>query len=96
MTATAKRREDRYMSALDLAQAFRMAVNTPNHFGYPQGNHAHPIPGSSLPQSGTPQQIIVPPVQRKFDTPPVSFAIPTTPVPPTLTPSASAVSGTGG
>jgi serine/threonine-protein kinase len=90
MTATAKRREDRYMSALDLAQAFRMAMNTPNS----QGNDARPIPVSWLPQSGMPQQIIVPPVHQRYDTPPVSFAIPTTPVPPTLTSSTSAVSGT--
>lgn len=92
MIATAKRREDRYMSALDLAQAFRMAMNTPGHFGYSRGNDARPIPGSSLPQSGMPQQIVVPPVQQRYDTPPVSFAIPTTPVPPTLTPSISAAS----
>ena len=93
MTATAKRREDRYMSALDLAQAFRVAINTPHYINYPQGNDAHSLPGSILLQPGTPQQIVVPSNQRRYDTPPIPFAIPATPVPSTLVPSKQSDSG---
>src|SRR5438270_7929971 len=83
MTATAKGRDDRYMSALDLAQAFRIAINTPHYISYSQRNDAHLAPGSTLPQSGMSQQIIVPTTPQHYDTPPpiIQHALPITPAP---------------
>lgn len=97
MAATAKRPEDRYMSALDLAQAFRLAINTPHYNNYSQGNDVHLVPGSRLPQPGVPQQIIAGAMQETYDTPsPFEYALPTTPVPLSSAVSGESLSGTGG
>ncbi|HEX6484607.1 MAG TPA: serine/threonine-protein kinase [Ktedonobacteraceae bacterium] len=95
MTATAKRREDRYMSALDLAQAFRIALNTPHYVSHSQGIDAHLAPGSIPPQSGTPQQIVVPTTPQRHDTPPpiIQPALPITPVPASSEASRGSISG---
>ncbi|HEX6484606.1 MAG TPA: serine/threonine-protein kinase [Ktedonobacteraceae bacterium] len=81
VTATAKRREDRYMSALELAQAFRIAISAPD---YSWEDRNRTVPDTSLPQS---------PLQQRFNTPPDQYAILTTPVP--STPSGSRVSASG-
>src|SRR6266446_1089163 len=97
MTATAKRPEDRYMSALDLAQAFRIAINTSHYINYSQSNDVPMVPGSSLPQPGIPQQIIAPAMQQRYDTPsPNEYALPTTPVPLSSLASRESLSGTEG
>jgi serine/threonine protein kinase len=97
MTATAKRPEDRYMSALDLAQAFRIAINTPRYINYPQSNDVPRVPGSSLPQPGMPEQIIADAMQQRYDTPsPNEYALPTTPVPLSSLASRESLSGTEG
>lgn len=95
MKATAKRREDRYMSALDLAQAFRVAMNTPQYTNYAPGNDAHLASGSSLPQSGTPQQIIAPATPQRYDTPPpvIRQPLPFTPISPSSVAASDRVSG---
>jgi serine/threonine protein kinase len=95
MTATAKRREDRYLSALDLAQAFRIAINTPHYTNYSQGNNPRSLTGSTLPQAGMPQQIVEPTAPRRYDTPPpiIQQALPITPVPASPEASRGGVSG---
>ncbi len=95
MTATAKRREDRYMSALDLAQAFRVAMNTPHSINYAPGSDARLTPGSSFPQAGMPQQISAPAVPQRQDTPPpiIRQALPITPFPPVPEVSRASASG---
>jgi serine/threonine protein kinase len=80
MTATAKRREDRYMSARDLAQAFRFAINAPD---YSWEDRARTVPDTSLPQPSAQKQMASPGAQQRYNTPPGQYAIPTTPVPST-------------
>ena len=95
MIATAKRREDRYMSALDLAQAFRVAMNTAHYTNYAPRDDVGLAPDSSLPQPGTPQQIIAPATPQRYDTPPpiIRRALPLTPVPPSSVAASDRVSG---
>jgi serine/threonine protein kinase len=82
MTATAKRREDRYMSALDLAQAFRVAINTPHSVNYAPGNDILPAPGSSPSHPGIVQEISTSSATQRQDTPlpAIRQALPVTPV----------------
>jgi serine/threonine-protein kinase len=90
VTATAKKREDRYMSALELAQAFRIAISAPDHSGEDRNRT---VPDTSLPQPSPQQQMALPGAQQRFNTPPDQYAILTTPVP--STPSESRVSASG-
>ncbi len=60
--ATAKRREDRFFSVLEFAQAFRAAITSPY---YPPESNAWNVPNLSQPQ-----QIVLPPILQRYDTPP--------------------------
>ena len=90
MTATAKRREDRYMSARDLAQAFRFAISTPD---YSWEDRARTVPDTALPQSSQQQQKVLPGAQQRYNTPPGQYALFTTPVPSTPAEPRVSVSG---
>jgi serine/threonine-protein kinase len=90
MTATAKRREDRYMSARDLARAFRFAISAPD---YSWEDRARTVPDTSLPQPSQQQQKVLPGAQQRYNTPPGQYALFTTPVPPTPAEPRVSVSG---
>jgi serine/threonine protein kinase len=89
-TATAKRREDRYMSALELAQAFRIAISGAD---YSWEDRNRTVPDTSLPQRAAQQQVVLPERLQRFNTPPGQYAIPITPVP--STPSQPGISTSG-
>ncbi|HJT58009.1 MAG TPA: serine/threonine-protein kinase [Ktedonobacteraceae bacterium] len=89
--ATAKRREDRYGSAHDLAQAFRAAITAPD---YSWSEHARTTPVTSFPQPSAQDQIVLPGTQHRYNTPPGQYAIPTTPVPSTPAQSRASALGT--
>ncbi len=79
--ATAKRREDRYMSARELAHDFRAAITTPYSSSSTQ---ARTIPVVSPPssQASAQEQIVLPGSSQRYNTPPTQFAIFTTEAPP--------------
>lgn len=88
--ATAKRREDRYTSARDLADAFRSAITTPD---YSWSEQAATIPDSSSPRPSLQQQTVLPGTQQRYHTPPDQYAIPTTPASPMPVQSRVSISG---